>query len=97
MAKWLYQVKAIGQRGLLEAINWPNWKEELERTAETQLDQALQILIQSGLPEEAAAMLRQQLLASSMQFAENETRKSNQQAEAANSASGARPPQAVTG
>lgn len=97
MAKWLYQVKAIGQRGLLEAINWPNWKEELERTAESQLDQALQILVQSGMPEEAAAMLRQQLLASSMQFAENETRKSNQQAEAASGASGARPPQAVTG
>ena len=61
MAKWLYDVKAIGQKGLLEAVNWPNWKEELERTAESQLDQALQILIDAGLPEEGAVALKQQL------------------------------------
>ncbi|MBW2149202.1 MAG: hypothetical protein JRI22_19530 [Deltaproteobacteria bacterium] len=61
-AKWLYQTKAIGQRGLLEAINWPGWKEEVERTAESQLDQAFQLLIDAGMPEEMAIQLRNQLL-----------------------------------
>lgn len=67
MAKWLYEVKAIGQKGLLEAVNWPNWKEEVERTAESQLDQALRILIDSGLPEESAIALKQMLLQVSLQ------------------------------
>lgn len=74
-AKWLYEVKAIGQQGLLEAINWPNVKEELERTAESQLDQALQILVSAGLPEEEAVELRDYLLSSSVQTTENEGRK----------------------
>jgi hypothetical protein len=55
----LYEEKAIGQKGLLEALNWPNWREELERTAESQVDQALRILIDAGLPEEQAAELKQ--------------------------------------
>ena len=59
MAKWLFEVKAIGQRGLLEAVKWPNLKEEIKRTAESQLDQALQILIDSGLPEEFAIQLKE--------------------------------------
>ena len=46
-AKWLYQVGAIGRQGLLEALNWENWKEEIERSAEGQLGQALQILIEA--------------------------------------------------
>jgi hypothetical protein len=61
MAKWLYEVKAIGQRGLLETVNWPGWKEEVQRTAGTQLDQALVILMDAGLPEEAAIALKQML------------------------------------
>jgi hypothetical protein len=60
-AKWLYETRAIGQKGLLEAVNWPNWKEEVARTAETQLDQALQILIDAGLPEPVAIALKNQL------------------------------------
>ncbi len=55
----LYEEKAIGQKGLLEALNWPNRQEELERTAESQVDQALRILMDSGLPEEQAAQIRQ--------------------------------------
>ncbi|MBE9569625.1 MAG: hypothetical protein IMF11_03300, partial [Proteobacteria bacterium] len=62
MAKELYEMKAIGQRGLLEAINWPNWQEEIERTAESQLDQALLILIDAGLDEETAAQLKEFLM-----------------------------------
>jgi len=67
MAKWLYEVKAISQKGLLEAVNWPNWKEEVERTAESQMDQALRILIDSGLPEESAIALKNMLLQVSLQ------------------------------
>ena len=67
MAKWLYEVKAIGQKGLLEAVNWPNWKEEIERTAESQLDQALQILIDAGLPEPAAIELKNVLMQAQFQ------------------------------
>jgi hypothetical protein len=58
----LYQLKAIGQQGLLEAMKWPNWKEEIERTAESQLDQALQLLIQAGLPKDTAMVLRNALM-----------------------------------
>lgn len=58
----LYKLKAIGQQGLLEAIQWPNWKEEIERTSESQLDQALNILIQAGLPKDTAIELRQYLM-----------------------------------
>ncbi len=71
----LFEMRAIGQRGLLEAINWPNYKEELERTAESQLDQALQIIIEAGLPEEEAVALRQFLLSSSVQTQQNESKK----------------------
>jgi hypothetical protein len=58
----LFELKAIGQRGLLESVNWPHWKEEIERTAESQLDQALQILIDAGLPKDAAIKLKQFLM-----------------------------------
>jgi hypothetical protein len=73
LAMTLYDKRAIGQRGLLESLNWPNWKEELERTAESQLDQALKILIDAGLPEENAAQLKQALTASSIQTQQNKT------------------------
>ena len=59
MAKWLFEAKAIGQKGLLQALSWPGYKEEIERTAESQLDQALTILIDSGLPEQYAISLKQ--------------------------------------
>jgi hypothetical protein len=71
----LFDMKAIGQRGLLEALNWPNWKAEIERTAETQLDQALMVLIDAGLPEEQAVALRQFLLSSSIQNQQNTQKK----------------------
>lgn len=55
--------KAIDRQAYLETINFPNWKEIVERIGESQLDQALQLLIQAGLPEEDALKLRQMLLA----------------------------------
>ena len=61
MAKWLFEAKAIGQKGLLQTLNWPGYKEEIERTAESQLDQALTVLIDSGLPEQYAIVLKQYL------------------------------------
>ncbi|MFZ2809472.1 MAG: hypothetical protein WAZ60_24065 [Desulfosalsimonadaceae bacterium] len=66
-AKWLYMNKAIGQRGLLETLNYPNWKEEIERTAESQIDQALQIIVDAGLPMEAAVQIRRFVMESSIQ------------------------------
>ena len=62
VAKWLWESKAIDQRAVLEIMNVPDWKGIVERTGETQLDQALQILIDSGLPEEDAFKLKQYLM-----------------------------------
>lgn len=68
----LWDTKAIGQKGLLETLNWPDWKGEIERTAESQVDQALQILIDAGLPEEYAVQVKQFVLQSSEQFKNQE-------------------------
>lgn len=62
IAKWLWESKAIDQRAVLEIMNVPDWKGIVERTGETQLDQALQILIDSGMPEEEAYNLKQYLM-----------------------------------
>ncbi|MBE9572717.1 MAG: hypothetical protein IMF11_18990 [Proteobacteria bacterium] len=62
VAKWLWQTKAIDQRAVLEIMNVPDWKGIVERTGETQLDQALQILIDSGMPEEEAFKLKEYLM-----------------------------------
>jgi len=62
MAVNLYEVKAIDQRALLENLNFPGWQEIIERTAESQLDQALLLLVEAGLPEEEAMKLKQYLM-----------------------------------
>ena len=62
IAKWLWESKAIDQRAVLEIMNVPDWKGVVERTGETQLDMALQVLIDSGLPEESAYELKQYLM-----------------------------------
>jgi hypothetical protein len=48
----------IDRRALLEVLNFPNWKEVCERLGENQLDQALNILVQAGLPIQAAEQLK---------------------------------------
>ena len=48
----------IDRRALLETLNFPNWKEVIERLGESQLDGALQILVQAGLPMEVAQQLK---------------------------------------
>ncbi|MBI9090152.1 MAG: hypothetical protein JEZ12_13130 [Desulfobacterium sp.] len=58
----LYRDQAIDRQALLETINFPNWKEVIERVGEGQLDQALQILVQAGLSDEQAMELKQYLL-----------------------------------
>jgi hypothetical protein len=58
-AKWLAMNKFISQKGLLSAMHWPGWKDEVARTAESQLDQALQVLIDAGLPQESAVQIKQ--------------------------------------
>jgi len=52
----------LSRRYVLEALNLPNWKEEVERGGENQLDMALQVLIEAGLPKEAAIQLKQVLM-----------------------------------
>jgi hypothetical protein len=61
-AKEFYGMRAIDARALLETVNFPNWKQIIERTGESQLDMALQILIQAGMPKEAAMQLKQYLM-----------------------------------
>lgn len=57
----LFDRGAIDRQALLETLNFPNWKEIIERTGENQLDQALMILVQAGMPEQEAMMLREYL------------------------------------
>ncbi|WP_289020397.1 hypothetical protein [Desulfobacter postgatei] len=58
----LFKLNAIDRTALLETLNFKDRKQIIERMGETQLDQAFQILIQAGLPEEMALQLKQQLL-----------------------------------
>lgn len=50
----LHEIGAIDQQALLEDLNYPRTKAVLERTAEGAVQQALSLLVQAGLPEEAA-------------------------------------------
>ena len=58
----LYEKQAIDRQALLEVLNFPGWKEVVERVGEGQLDNALQILVQAGLDEEQAMQLKQFLM-----------------------------------
>jgi hypothetical protein len=51
LAQKYYSEGAIDRQALLEITNFPRWKEIVERIGEGQLDQALQLLVQAGLPE----------------------------------------------
>lgn len=75
LALKLKDMGVIDQQAVLESIGFPGWKEIVERTAESQLDQALQILVQAGLPEEQAVALRTYLLSSSIQTQQNDQNK----------------------
>jgi len=58
----LFELRAIDRRALLESVNFPKWQEIIERMGETELDAALQILIDAGLPEEQAMQMKQFLM-----------------------------------
>ena len=60
--KWLWETKAIDQQAVLEMLEVDDWQSIIERTAESQLGQALQILIDAGLPEEEAMKLQEYLM-----------------------------------
>ncbi|MEA1926902.1 MAG: hypothetical protein U9N73_01755, partial [Candidatus Auribacterota bacterium] len=58
----LYRDKAIDRQALLETLNFPGWKQIIERVGEGQLEEALQILVQAGMDEEDAMQLKQILM-----------------------------------
>lgn len=53
----LYKLQAIDRRALLQAVNFQDWKKIVERMGESQLQAALQVLVQAGLPEDMAREL----------------------------------------
>ena len=57
----LFEKGAIDQQALLENLNFPKWREIVERMGEDKLQAAMQILVQAGLPEDQAMMLLQTL------------------------------------
>ena len=54
-----YTAGAIDRRALLEISNFPGWKEIVERTGENQVQGAINVLIQAGLPPEQAQAIYQ--------------------------------------
>jgi hypothetical protein len=51
-AEKAYQLGAIDRQAYLEAIEFPRAQEIIERVGEGQMGQAIQLLVQAGLPEE---------------------------------------------
>ena len=62
LAMQLAEMNRIDTRTLLEMLNVPDWKRIVERTGENQLDMALNILIQAGMPQDQAMALKQMLV-----------------------------------
>lgn len=58
----LFKINAIDRTALLDSLNIPDREAIIERMGETQLDGALQILIEAGLPEETAIEMKQFLM-----------------------------------
>lgn len=61
MAMDLAKMNRIDTQGLLEALQFPNWRKIVERMAESgdQLDQAAQMFIEAGIDEQTMAQLVQ--------------------------------------
>jgi hypothetical protein len=58
----LFEVGAIDKQALLESVNFPKFKEILERMGEDQLDMAMNIMIQAGMPEPDAINIKEMLM-----------------------------------
>jgi len=58
----LFQMGVIDRQAVLEAVNFPGWKGIIERVSEGQVGQALQMLVQAGLPEEEARAIQNYLI-----------------------------------
>jgi hypothetical protein len=57
----LFEKGAIDQQALLEDLGYPKAKQVLERMAEGQLETAMSIMVQAGMPEEQAMQIMQVL------------------------------------
>ena len=54
----LFGLGAIDQRALLETVKFPNWRDIIERMNQAgPLEQAMQIMVDAGLPEEFVQQL----------------------------------------
>ena len=62
MAQKLFELKAIDQEALLEALNFPGWKEIIKRAQMSMFDQIIEILLEMGMPEEQAMQLQEMLM-----------------------------------
>jgi hypothetical protein len=58
----LYQMHAIDRQSLLQQINFPDWQRIVERMGETELQAAIQILVQAGLDQDVARELYNYLI-----------------------------------
>ena len=56
------QRKLVDLRTVLETLNFPNWKQIVERNGESQIDMALNVLVQAGLGKDEAIQLKQWLM-----------------------------------
>ncbi len=58
----LYKINAIDRTALLDELNYKNKKQIIERMGETQLDEAFNVLVDSGMDKDEALQLRQYLM-----------------------------------
>jgi len=58
----LYKINAIDRTALLDSLNYKDKKQIIERMGETQLDEAFNVLVESGMDKDEALQLRQYLM-----------------------------------
>ncbi len=58
----LFKINAIDRTALLDELNYKNRKQIIERMGETQLDEALNVLVESGLDQNQALELKKYLM-----------------------------------
>ena len=62
LAMGLIKEGVIDRQAVLQTLNFPNWKDIIARMADGALDQALNVLVQAGMPQEMAVQIKQQLM-----------------------------------